>query len=82
MGEVEDYRLDGVRTIDPHKPHTWEETVVNLLTVDMLRENKLPKENNYRRGLYAYSYPYVLDEDLAKGLKNNRYGSIDSGIKP
>jgi hypothetical protein len=23
MGEVEDYRLDGIRLIDPHKPITW-----------------------------------------------------------
>jgi|688.fasta_scaffold342265_1 hypothetical protein len=43
MGEVEDYRLDGVHLIDPHKPFTWEETVVNLLTMDLLNKNTLPK---------------------------------------
>lgn len=24
MGNVEDYRLDGVHMIDPHRPVTWE----------------------------------------------------------
>lgn len=43
MGKVEDYRLDGVHLIDPYRPVTWEETVVNLLTVDMLHQNGLPK---------------------------------------
>ncbi len=23
MGKVEDYRLDGIQLIDPHKPLTW-----------------------------------------------------------
>jgi len=23
MGQVEDYRLDGIELIDPHKPITW-----------------------------------------------------------
>ena len=59
MGKVEDYHLDGVHCIDPHLPLTWEETVVNLLTTDMVRENKLPKNINYNKGLYAYSYPYL-----------------------
>jgi hypothetical protein len=43
MGGVEDYRVDGVHLIDPHKPFTWEETVVNLLTMDLLNKNTLPK---------------------------------------
>lgn len=59
MGKVEDYRLDGVHLIDPHRPVSWEETVVNLLTMDMLDKNGLPKEINYKKGFYAYSYPYL-----------------------
>lgn len=43
MSEVEDYRLDGVHLVDPHKPLGWEETVVNLLTMDMNRNNKMSK---------------------------------------
>jgi hypothetical protein len=53
--------MDGVRLIDPHRPISWEETVVNLLTIDMVRDNKLPDQIEYKKGLYAYSYPYVQD---------------------
>lgn len=61
MGKVEDYRLDGVELIDPHRPITWEETVVNLLTMDMIINNSLPAKTNYKNGLYAYSYPFLQD---------------------
>lgn len=60
-GGVEDYRLDGVEEIDPHRPITWEETVVNLFTLDMLRSNTLPSKTSYKNGLYAYSYPFLQD---------------------
>lgn len=68
MGEVEDYRLDGVHLIDPHKPLTWEETCVNLLSMDMLRDNKLPKDIKYKEGLYAYSYPYLQEPEQSKAI--------------
>ena len=61
MGKVEDYHLDGVHLIDPHIPVTWEETVVNLLTADMVRNNNLPKDVKYKDGFYAYSYPYLQE---------------------
>lgn len=61
MGKVEDYRLDGVELIDPHRPITWEETVVNLFTMDMLINNSLPSKTSYKNGLYAYSYPFLQD---------------------
>jgi hypothetical protein len=59
MGKVEDYRLDGINLIDPHKPITWEETVVNLFVLDMLHTNTLPSKTTYKHGLYAYSYPFL-----------------------
>ena len=62
MGKVEDYRLDGVELIDPHRPITWEETVVNLFTMYMLVSNSLPSRTNYKNGLYAYSYPFLQDQ--------------------
>lgn len=68
MGKVEDYHLDGVQLIDPHLPLTWQETVINLLTTDMVRDNHLPKNINYKQGLYAYSYPYLQQEGKNKAL--------------
>lgn len=67
MGKVEDYRLDGVELIDPHRPITWEETVVNLFTMDMLINNSLPAKTNYKNGLYAYSYPFLQDTPEVRG---------------
>jgi hypothetical protein len=61
MGKVEDYRLDGIQLIDPHRPTSWEETVVNLFVMDMLVNNTLPKATSYKNGLYAYSYPFLQD---------------------
>ena len=66
MGGVEDYRLDGVELIDPHRPISWEETVVNLFTLDMLVNNSLPNKTSYITGLYAYSYPFVKDPVMGK----------------
>ena len=63
LKEVEDYRQDGIIEMDPIRPMSWQETVVNLMTLDMIRENKLPDQLDYRRGFYAYSYNYVQDKD-------------------
>ena len=63
LGKVEDYRLDGVDLIDPHRPITWEETVVNLFVLDMLTSNSLPNKTTYKNGLYAYSYPFLQDQE-------------------
>ena len=62
MGKVEDYRLDGIELVDPLRPVTWEETVVNLFVLDMLVSNSLPSKTTYKNGLYAYSYPFLQDE--------------------
>lgn len=66
LGGVEDYRKDGVDMIDPHVPLTWEETCVNLLCLDMMISNTLPKDTNYKNGLYTYSYPYYMPENKVK----------------
>ena len=62
LGKVEDYRLDGIEIIDPHKPISWEETVVNLFTIDMALANSLPAKTTYKHGLYAYSYPFLQEK--------------------
>jgi hypothetical protein len=39
MNEVEDYDLKAVKNLNFPAPYTWQEAVVNLLTLDMLRAN-------------------------------------------
>ena len=72
--------MDGVQQIDPSKPISWEETVVNLLTVDMLRSNQLPQEVNYRKGLYAYNYPELQEETQTKELQETFIKEISNEI--
>jgi hypothetical protein len=36
MKEVEDYDKKSIEVMDPSKPYTWEECIVNLVVLDML----------------------------------------------
>jgi len=58
LGGVEDYRKNGVEMTDSHRPITFEETVLNLFTMDILLSNTLPSKTTYKNGLYAYSFPF------------------------
>lgn len=68
LSKVEDYYVDGVHTIDPIKPITWQETVVNLLTLDMINQNKIPDNMVYSKGLYTFSYEHIQDKSVNKDL--------------
>jgi len=59
LKEVEDYDVKGIETIDPLKPLSWEECVVNLVVLDMLKENKDHQSLDYTKGFSTYSYPYL-----------------------
>ena len=39
MHEVEEYSLKGVPDFGHPNPYSWEEAVVNLITIDMIRAN-------------------------------------------
>lgn len=53
---VEDYDVKAIQTINPEKPHSWEECVVNLTVLDMLNENKTEPELDLTTGLSIFSY--------------------------
>jgi hypothetical protein len=80
MNKVEDYYLDGVERIDPLKPHTWEETVVNLLTMDMIVQNKIPSEMNFTKGFYTYSHDLLQEKGLRKQLTEPFINAISEHI--
>lgn len=80
MGEVEDYRKDGIHLIDPHTAVSWEETVINLLTMDMLEKNTLPHETKYKNGYYSYSYPYIQDKKQSTAITENFISEISNQI--
>lgn len=39
LHEVEDYNIKGVQNLNYPYPYTWQEAIVNLITIDMLRAN-------------------------------------------
>jgi hypothetical protein len=62
MKEVEDYDKKSIEIMDPSKPYTWEECVVNLVVLDMLQHNKTHDKLDYSKGLCTFSYPYLKDQ--------------------
>lgn len=56
---VEDYKITDTFLIDPNKPHAWEESVVNLVILDMLANNKVYDELDWTEGLASYSYSNI-----------------------
>lgn len=74
----EDYHESGVDMIDPLKPYSWEECVVNLIVLDMLNQNEIFSKVNLREGFSTYSYPYhrqssskELTEPFIEFIKRN-----------
>ena len=57
LNEVEDYSVKAVENPNDPKPLTWEECVVNLLTLDMLRANNTHMKLDYTKGVVSYPYP-------------------------
>ena len=79
----EEYHVSGVDMIDPLKPYSWEECVVNLVVLDMLRENDTQSNIDYTSGFATYSYPYMrknqksnkeLTEPFIEFIKRNLLG--------
>lgn len=59
---VEDYDEKGVENLNYPAPYTWQEAVVNLITLDMLRANQTHMKLDYTKGICTYPYPDLQDE--------------------
>ena len=57
LNDVEDYDRKGVQDFNYPCPYTWEEAVVNLVTIDMIRANQTHMKLDYTKGLATYGYP-------------------------
>lgn len=80
LNEVEDYDVRGVTSIDPTIPDTWEECVINLVTLDMLEKNEVHTKLFYPDGFTTYSYPYLQDDETRKQLTTPFINSITKNI--
>jgi hypothetical protein len=68
LHEIEDYDMRGVEDLQFPRPHSWEECVVNLITIDTLRANNTFLNIDYTKGLSTFSYPYITDEKTVDNL--------------
>ncbi len=56
--------------IDPVKPYSWEEAVVNLVVLDMLKKNQAHTEFNFAEGFATFSYPNIQENAITKKLQD------------
>lgn len=59
---------------------TWEEAVVNLVTVDMLRANQIHMKLDYSKGVSTYAYPDFQNERIHDNLKDKFVQAITDHI--
>jgi hypothetical protein len=57
LHEVEDYDTKAISNLNHPHPYTWQEAVVNLLTLDMIRANNTHMKIDYSKGVCTYAYP-------------------------
>jgi len=80
MNEVEDYNIKAIEDFNHPMPHSWEECVVNLLTLDMLRANNTHMKIDYTKGLVTYPYPDFQDERTHDNLHEKFIEAITNHI--
>ena len=61
-------------------PLTWEEAVVNLLTLDMIEANNTHMKIDFTKGLVTYAYPDIQDEKTHDNLTLKFIASITNNI--
>lgn len=60
---------------------SWEETVINLVNLDMLERNKVHTEFSYKETFATYSYPYIQDDKaVTEALHPRMIESINQNI--
>lgn len=59
LHEVEDYDKKAMDELNVPRPYSWEEAVVNLITIDCLRANNIHLKIDYTKGVSSYSYPVL-----------------------
>jgi hypothetical protein len=64
---------------DP-RPLTWEECVVNLVTLDMLRANNSHMKIDYTKGLATFAYPDIQEKRVHDNLEPKFVEAITNHI--
>jgi hypothetical protein len=62
MNGVEEYDIKGVSDLNHPCPYTWQEAIVNLVSIDMIRTNQVHMKLDYTKGIATYPYVDLQDE--------------------
>jgi len=66
--------------LDVPRPFSWEEAVVNLITIDCLRANNIHLKIDYTKGVSSYSYPVLQDERTKDNIHDKFIAAITDYI--
>lgn len=80
LNEVEDYDPRAVTNMNFPAPYSWQEAVVNLVTIDMLRANQVHMNLDYTKGVAAYAYPDLQDERTRDNVHDKFIEAITNHI--
>ena len=80
LNEVDDYDVKAVQDFNYPAPYTWQEAVVNLITIDMLRANQIHMKLDYTKGVCTYAYPDLQDERTRDNLHDKFIEAITNHI--
>jgi len=80
LHEVEDYDKKAIENLQEPRPLTWEECVVNLITLDMLRANNTHMKIDYTKGLATFAYPDLQEKRTHDNLEPKFVETITNHI--
>jgi len=80
LNGVEDYDEKAVSNLNFPAPYTWQEAVVNLITLDMLRANQVHMKLDYTKGVSTYAYPDLQEERTRDNIHDKFIEAITNHI--
>lgn len=80
LNEVDDYDSRAIRNLNTPYPLSWQEAVVNLVTIDMLRANQVHMKLDYTKGVSTYAYPDLQDERTRDNIHDKFIEAITNHI--
>lgn len=80
MRDEEEYNKKATYSFDNPIPLSWEECVVNLITLDSITNNKPHDQLDLKESFGTYSYPTLQAHDIQKKLTNPLINAITEHV--
>lgn len=76
LNGVEDYNVKSIENLNEPKPISFEESIVDLLILDMSIANQVHTKIDYTKGLLTYSYPSIQLKSTTDNLTDKFVSAI------